>query len=93
MARIHLEENVYATVTSEGTLIIENVTEGPLGQDRIRCIGLSPTGAQALLDLLANGEAVEQPRALDGWRCPECDVVNADDVPVCECGYSKSRRK
>ena len=38
-------------------------------------------------------EAVEHLRALDGWRCPECDTVNADDVPVCECGYSKSSRK
>lgn len=27
------------------------------------------------------------------WRCPECDAENADDLSICECGYSKSRRK
>jgi len=57
--KVQLEENRFATITSEGTLIIEYITEGPLGQDRARCIGLSSVGAQALLDLLANGEAVE----------------------------------
>ena len=57
--KVCLEEHRFATTTSEGTLIIEYITEGPLGQDRARCIGLSPIGAQALLDLLANGEAVE----------------------------------
>lgn len=54
--KVLLEENRFATVTSEGTLIIEYITEGPLGQGRARCIGLSTVGAQALLDLLANGE-------------------------------------
>ena len=57
--KVQLEENRFATITSEGTLIIECITEGPLGQDRARCIGISAVGAQALLDLIANGEAVE----------------------------------
>lgn len=57
--KVQLEENRFATITGDGTLIIEYITEGPLGQDRARCIGLSPVGSQALLDLLANGEAVE----------------------------------
>lgn len=94
--KVLLEENKYAEVTSEGTLIISNVTEGPLGQDRIRCIGFTPTGTQALLDFLVNGEAVEQPRAPDvanchelhhEWMklynfCPECgaDVRNAGNA-------------
>ena len=70
--KVRLEENRFATITSEGTLIIEYITEGPLGQDRARCIGLSPTGAQALLDLLANGEAVEHSVQRLGGRNAIC---------------------
>lgn len=69
--KVHLEEKVYATMTSDGTLIIEYITEGPLGQDRARCIGLSSIGAQALLDLLANGEAVEH--SVQSDICPRCE--------------------
>jgi len=83
--KVHLEENIFATITSEGTLIIEYITEGPLGQDRARCIGLSAVGAQALLDLLANSEAVEHkmhptpPSALVN----HCKPVNGVHAPFC----------
>lgn len=69
MGKVLLEEKVYAEVTNVGTLIIEKVTEGPLGQDRIRCIELSSIGAQALLDLLANGEAAQNSVQAD--VCPQ----------------------
>jgi len=81
--KVQLEENRFATITSEGTLIIEYITEGPLGQDRARCIGLSVVGAQALLDLLANGEAVEQSVQR---TAPKCEVEGCEkdaDLIVC----------
>ena len=85
--KVQLEENRFATITSDGTLILEYITEGPLGQYRARCIGLSSVGSQALLDLLANGEAVEQsvqadlPTARGGMsKCSKCRRFNC----VCE---------
>ena len=57
--KVQLEEGRFATITEEGTLIIEYASGGPLGQERMRVVGISTVGSQALLDLLANGETVE----------------------------------
>jgi hypothetical protein len=73
--KVKLEEGRFATIASEGTLILEYTGEGPLGQERVRTVGISTVGAHALLDLLANGEAVEHsvhPTIDNVPPCPEC---------------------
>lgn len=91
MEKILLQENVYAIITDEGTLIIENVAEGPLSQDRIRCIGLSPVGSQNLLSLLVNNQLVEQPLAPDVQpMCPTCKDTRSVEYPCPNCRSSKT---
>lgn len=52
-----------------------------------------PIGARLCPECYEVTEEIHpEPAPADAWRCPECDGINAGDVPVCECGYSISRR-
>jgi hypothetical protein len=36
-------------------------------------------------------EPLLKPKAVTGWKCPECGLINSEDMAKCLCGYDANR--
>jgi uncharacterized membrane protein YjgN (DUF898 family) len=36
-------------------------------------------------------EAVREPEKVTGWTCPQCGLLNREDISLCSCGYDVNR--
>lgn len=44
-----------------------------------------------LSEIVPHSEPIQRQKKVTGWKCPECDSINQEDMAVCSCGFDSNR--